>query len=203
MKKNAFTLIEMIAVIALLAMLSTIIISVSVKKINETKEKARDTMIESIELASIKYVNENEIIEFNNYDNVYVTLQELVEKEYFTENLVDPTTKKNIPLTNEVYVTREENGEIKSNYSINQRQEPKITLIGSYNEYVKEGSEYIELGVNAVNPNKQDVSSNVIITGNVDTLTPNTYKITYELDNVKITRNVIVYSKNLSSEENK
>ena len=203
MKKNAFTLIELIATIGLLGMLATITITISVRKINETKEKARDTMIESIELAAKQYITDKgkEILEFNNNDNIYITLQTLVEKEYFTESLIDPTTKKSLPLTNEVYVTREESGEIKSTYNVNQRKEPKLTLIGSYNEYVEEGKEYIEKGVTAFNPSKEDVSSNVTTSGTVDTTTPNTYKITYELDNVKITRNVIVFSKNISSEE--
>ena len=201
MKKNGFTLIEMLATIGLLGMLATITISVSVRKINETKESARDAMIESIELAAKKYVNENEIIQFDNYDNAYITLQTLVEKEYFTESLVDPTTKKNIPLTNEIYLTREENGSIDATYDINQRQNPKLTLIGSYNEYVEVGTKYTEPGIIAIDTKKEDVSCNVTITGTVDTTTPNTYKITYELDNVKITRNVIVYSKNIESQE--
>lgn len=203
MKKNAFTLVELIATIGLLGMLATITITISVRKINETKEKARDTMIESIELAAKNYINDygNEILEFNNNDNVYISLQTLVEKEYFTESLIDPTTKKSLPLTNEIYVTREESGEITSTYNVNQRKEPKITLIGSYNEYVEEGSEYVEKGVIAINSSKEDVSTIITITGNVDTTTPNTYKITYELDNVKITRNVIVYNKNIASKE--
>ena len=37
MKKNAFTLIELIATIGLLGMLATITITISVRKINETK----------------------------------------------------------------------------------------------------------------------------------------------------------------------
>ena len=203
MKKNAFTLVELIATIALLGMLATITITISVRKINETKERARDTMIESIELAAKNYINDygNEILEFNNNDNIYITLQTLVEKEYFTESLIDPTTKKSLPLTNEIYVTREESGEITSTYNVNQRSVPKLTLIGSYNEYVEEGSDYVEKGVTALSPSKEDISSSVTITGTVDTSIPNTYKITYELDNEKITRNVIVFSKNISSEE--
>lgn len=203
MKKNAFTLIELIATIGLLGMLATITITISVRKINETKEKARNTMIESIKLAAEKYVTdyESELTEFKNNDNIYISLQTLVEKEYFTESLVDPTTKKSIPITNEVYITRNENGEISSTYNVNQRQNPKLTLIGSYNEYVEEGKEYVEKGVNAITASGEDASSSVTITGTVDTTIPNTYKITYELDNVKITRNVIVFSKNLPTEE--
>lgn len=203
MKKNAFTLIELIATIGLLGMLATITITISVRKINETKERARDTMIESIELAAKQYVTDrgSEILEFNNNDNAYISLQTLVEKEYFKESLIDPTTKKSLPLTNEVYVTREESGEITSTYNVNQRNEPKLTLNGPYNEYIEEGSEYVEKGVTAISSIGEDVSSNVKITGTVDTTIANTYKITYELDNIKITRNVIVYRGNIPTEE--
>ena len=47
MKKRGFTLIELIATIALLGMLATLVITVAVRKINESKEHARDTLFEN------------------------------------------------------------------------------------------------------------------------------------------------------------
>ena len=197
MKKNGFTLIELLATIALLGVLATITIGVSVRKINETKESARDVMINSIEFAAQNYVldNKDELVNFNNQDYIYITLQKLIEKEYFTESLIDPTTQKALPLSDEIYVVRESNGKLKAVYDINQREKPKIVLNGSYNEYVHLGSEYKEQGVTAKNNLNQDVSSQVSISGTVDTNNENKYIITYEIDNVKITRNVIVYKK--------
>lgn len=195
MKKTGFTLIELIATIGLLGMLATITITVSVRKINEVKEKSRDTMYKSIEEAAKNYIldNGNEIQEFKLNDNTYVTLQTLVEKEYFTESLIDPTTKKSLPLTNEVYITREDSGVINASYNINQKEEPKLKLVGGYNIYLKKGNAYQELGVNAVNQNKEDISSSIVSTGTVDINSEGKYVITYSINNTKITRNVIIY----------
>lgn len=195
MKKNAFTLIELIATIALLGMLATIVITVAVKKINETKEKSREMLIESIELAAITYVTENteELINFQKNDYIYVTLKTLVEKEYFTASLIDQTTKKSLPITDTVYVTRNQNGTITATYDINQRQKAQMILNGAYNEYLKVGSEYIEKGVLATASDGSDISTSITTSGSVDTTKTGTYTITYTYNNQKITRNVIVY----------
>ena len=181
-KKNAFTLIELIATIGLLGMISTIIITVSVRKINETKERARETMISAIELAAEKYVLDykDELVEFDNNDYIYITLQTLVEKQYFEDSLVDPTTKKSLPLSHEVYVIREINGKIKATYDINQKEKTKIVLNGSYNQYIKQGETYTDLGITATSSTGADVSNNVVIEGNVNTLTEGTYTIKYK-----------------------
>ena len=202
MKKNGFTLIELIATIGLLGMLATVIITVSVKKINETKEHSKKTMIESIELAAKQYVTDykDELSDFQNNDYIYISLQTLVEQNYFSNSLIDPTTNKSLPLTDAVYVTREQNGEINAVYDINQKEKPKITLNGSYNEYIKEGTTFTDLGVNAISSDGTNISSSITTTGTVDTTTPGTYKIKYEYGDISIERNVIVYEGNLPSE---
>lgn len=202
MKKNGFTLIELIATIGLLGMLATILITVSVKKINETKEHSKKTMIESIELATKQYVTDykEELLDFQNNDYIYVSLQTLVEKNYFSNSLIDPTTNKSLPLTDTVYVTREQNGEINATYDINQKEKAKLTLNGSYNEYIKEGTTFTDLGVNATSTDGTDISSSITTTSTVDTTTPGKYKIKYEYGDISIERNVIVYEGNLPSE---
>lgn len=202
MKKNGFTLIELIATIGLLGMLATILITVSVKKINETKEHSKKTMIESIELAAKEYVTEYKDVlsDFQSNDYIYVSLQTLVEKNYFSNSLIDPTTNKSLPLTDTVYVTREQNGEINAVYYINQKVKAKITLNGSYNEYIKEGTTFTDLGVNAISSDGTNISSSITTTGTVDTTTPGTYKIKYEYGDISIERNIIVYKGNLPSE---
>lgn len=194
-KKNAFTLIELIAAIGLMGMLSTILITVAVRRINETKENAKNTMIESIKLAAENYVIDfnDELTELNKNDYMYISLQTLIENNYFTENLIDPTTKKSFPLSNYVYITREPNGKINSYYDENQRENPKIKLVGKYNVYIKLGDNYEDSGVIAELKNGTDVTSYIEKTDNIDLTKTGNYKITYSFENVKISRNIIIY----------
>lgn len=203
MKKSGFTLVELIAAIVILAMLITLAVTVSLSWIDKSKEKSKETLIQSIELAAKQYVMDykSELTTLKTNDYIYITLQELTEKEYFTNSLVDPITEKSLPLTDTVYVTIEANGTITAKYDIDQKTKAKLTLIGSYNEYIKKGSTYTELGVTAIDKNGNDVSSSVTITGTIDTSIEGTYKITYEYENVSIIRNVIVYSGNMPSSE--
>ena len=195
MKKNGFTLIELLAAIGLLGMLATILITVSIRKINETKEKSRETLIESIELAAKNYAIDygNELDSFNDNDYIYVKLQTLVEKEYFNNSLVDQTTGKSLPLSDEVYIKRETSGKINSSYDINQRNNPKLRLIGPYNVYINLNDEYQDLGVTAIDKDGNNVSSSVIIKSTVDTNSIGTYQVSYELGDIIIKRNIIVY----------
>lgn len=193
--KKGFTLIELLATLAILGILSTIAITVSVKRINETKEKSRETMIKSIENAAksyaLDYGDENE--NFRNNDFMYITLETLVSKELLTDNLLDQTTKKTLPLDTTVYVTRNNLSIINAKYDINQKDNSKITLNGPFNVYVKKDNVYEEQGVTAIDKNGNNVSSSIQTSGTVNTSIKGTYVITYTHSNTSITRNVIVY----------
>ena len=166
-----------------------------VERINEEKEESREKLISSIELATKQYVlnHENELSNLKQYDYDYISLETLEENNMFTSSLIDMTKKESLPISDTVYVLRSSNGEIITKYDINQNNKPKLTLIGSYNTYVKKGSNYSELGVTAISTNNEDVSSSVTISGTVNTSNVGKYIISYTLGEVIITRNVYVY----------
>ncbi len=195
MKIKGFTLVELLASIVILGILATITITVSVRRLNEVKEKSRNTMIASIELAAknyaLNYGDENST--FKSRDFMYVTLETLLSKDLLTNDLIDKTTNKPLPLDDTVYVTRNNLSIVKAYYDINQNQHTKITLNGSYNEYIKKGENFVDPGVNAVDNTGSNVTSSVTVTGSVDTSKKGTYYITYKHSTTEITRNVVVY----------
>ena len=70
-----------------------------------------------------------------------------------------------------------------------------LTLFGSLNVELEEGSEYIEPGYYAADSKGIIKTDLVIVSGNVDTSTVGTYTITYTIDGVKKTRTVNVIEK--------
>ena len=194
MKNKGFTLIELIASIAILAMLSTIIVVAVSKSINKAKEDANATMLKAIRLAAEDYAVNNEgiLTEFSANDWVDIKLETLIKNNYFDNELKDFVTKENIPITNVVRVSRSYNGKITATYDTNQNEITKISLNGSYNIYVKKGDTYEDEGVTATTPEGLNVSSSVVKSGTVNTNAVGTYVLTYTYQNISITRNVIV-----------
>lgn len=194
MKKNAFTLIEILAAIVIMGILSTIIVTASIRKVNQARENSYKTLINSIELSAKNYVvdNENNLDDFLNNDWINISLQTLVDNKYLN-NIKNPKTNKDLPLTDIVYVTRNYDGKIEATYDIEQDNKNKLTLSGAYNIYIKENSTYNDPGI-LLNDNL--LNSGVTITGEVNTSIVKKYQITYQYNGKKLKRNIIIYSDN-------
>lgn len=195
MKKNGFTLVELLATIALLGMLATIVITYSVKNTNRVKENSKESMVTSIELAAKNYAlnNEDLIENFKINDCAYITLSTLINAELFTASLIDQTKELSLPLTDTVYITKTSNGIINATYDINQNNKPRLVLNGAYNVYVKKGSTYNELGATATSVSGTDISNTISITNTVENNVVGKYVVTYSVGESSISRNVIVF----------
>ena len=200
MKKNGFTLVELIATLALLAMLTTIISRVVIKKVNEAKAYERNVLISSIELAAITYTNEYDNVDLQTNDCAYITLQELVEKNLLNNDLIDPTTKKSLALSDTVYVTKDINGNTYATYNINQHYETTLKLNGKYNVYVKINDVYNEPGVKIISKDGSGTTGGITTDGVVNTSEEGIYKLTYKYGSISIERNVVVYQTSLPTE---
>ena len=194
MKKNAFTLIEILAAIVIMGILSTIIVTASIRKVNQARENSYKTLINSIELSAKNYVvdNENNLDDFLNNDWINISLQTLVDNKYLN-NIKNPKTNKDLPLTDIVYVTRNYDGKIEATYDIEQDNKNKLTLSGAYNIYIKENSTYNDPGILL---NNSLINSGVTITGEVNTSIVKKYQITYQYNGQTLKRNIIIYSDN-------
>ena len=78
-----------------------------------------------------------------------------------------------------------------------------LTLLGDATVYLVEGSSYNDAGAKAVDNNGKDVSSNIKVTGAVNTNVAGTYKITYNITNydgqvLTVVRNVIVQNMSIT-----
>ena len=200
MKKNGFTLVELIATLALLAMLTTLISRVVIKKVNEAKAYERNVLINSIELAAITYTNEYDNVDLQTNDCAYITLQELVEKNLLNNDLIDPTTKKSLALSDTVYVTKDINGNTYATYNINQHYETTLKLNGKYNVYVKINDVYNEPGVKIISKDGSGTTGGITTEGVVNTGEEGIYKLTYKYNSISIERNVVVYQTSLPTE---
>ncbi|MBQ7140550.1 MAG: polysaccharide deacetylase family protein [Bacilli bacterium] len=79
-------------------------------------------------------------------------------------------------------------------------EKPKITLNGKSTIYVVNGNSYNEPGYNASDNCEGDISSNVVVSGNVDTSKNGNYILTYTVkdsngNETSVNRNVKVYTK--------
>lgn len=86
-------------------------------------------------------------------------------------------------------------GEDKNNSSIKTEYIEKLVLFGNKEITINQGDKYLEPGYYAVTNYGEIKTDYVTVTGVVDTDTPGTYFITYEIDNKKITRTITVLKK--------
>ena len=122
-KTNGFTLIELMGVVAILALLALIGIPVVEKHVNKGKREASEIQISNIELAAKSWVSDNKVQVVNYFANcektdetipcntLIVSLKDLIDSGYIdNETLEDPVTGKQIDLDNSyveiTYVTK-------------------------------------------------------------------------------------------------
>ena len=95
--KKGFTLIEMLAVIALLGIIGAISYPIVTREINKSKEKTYNTQIKYIEGAAKRWAIKND--DLLPYDNSAITIStETLKKKGFLENnkIIDPRNNKTI-----------------------------------------------------------------------------------------------------------
>lgn len=195
MNKKGFTLIEMLATIALLAIIATISVPFIVNRIDYFKEKSLETMITSVENATEKYVNENQqdLDELTTFGFIEIRISTLIDEGYLSNTLMNPIQNRPVPLDDLVFVSRTPSNKIEIKYDENQKQNPKITINGRQNLRVKLGETFNDPGAVAIGANGSDLTSSIQTINPVNTSEIGEFEITYSLqDAISKKRYVIV-----------
>ena len=136
MKKNGFTFIEILGVITVLALISTIILISVSKSLKESKEKLYQVEIENIKSAASMWKTDNiELIPDNGY--YLITLKDLQDNGYIKEDLINPKTNENFDKTLLIEIGM---NEIQANDELIKNGYQKLEYIEST------GKQYIDTG---------------------------------------------------------
>lgn len=188
MKKNAFTLIELLSVIIILGLTVTLVVVRVEKNIKDTKKLANAMQIKMIEDAALLMSTDyqDELTKLNSKNIETITLQTLVNK-----GILKSSDLKGIPLSNKVLLAKI-NDDIRVNYDKLQSNKNVIFLTGLDNITLHKNDTYTESGAYVAIIDTGVValtSSN--ISGTINTNTVGTYKKTYSYNNaVSVTRTI-------------
>lgn len=188
MKKNAFTLIELLSVIIILGLTVTLVVVRVEKNIKDTKKLANAMQIKMIEDAALLMSTDyqDELTKLNSKNIETIKLQTLVNK-----GLLKSSDLKGIPLSNKVLLAKI-NDDIRVNYDKLQSNKNVIFLTGLDNITLHKNDTYTESGAYVAIIDTGVValtSSN--ISGTINTNTVGTYKKTYSYNNaVSVTRTI-------------
>lgn len=171
MKKTGFTLVELLAVITILAITVTIVIVKVDKNIKDTNEFGNDMQIESIESAALIYAEDSNSTNLKEKKVEQVTINELIEKGLIEKKL------KNIDKTDIVLIANINNN-LKSKYTKTSKN--VIFLVGPDEISIYKDDTYKEMGAFVAIPNIGIIElESTNITSNINTTTIGEYKVTY------------------------
>lgn len=105
MKKNGFTMIELIGVVTLLFAVALIAIPTVEKVIKEGKDKAYQSQLDMIELATQNYLSESSI-KINEGQSIVVTFEELRKGKFLDYDIKDVKTGNEIDNTSTITIKR-------------------------------------------------------------------------------------------------
>lgn len=107
MKKNGFTLVELLAVIIILGLIMAIVVPSLLDTLKDSKEKAYQTNVEMVKTATESYINmsfDNYKARFNSPGYVTINVSLLIEDGFLKPDIKNPKTGE--ALTGSVVVTK-------------------------------------------------------------------------------------------------
>lgn len=189
MKNKGFTLVELLAVIIIIALTAILIVVKVDKNIKDAKKLEEQQQIELIENAAYIYATtyKNELPYLDSILVDEVSLDTLI-----TKGLLNETSISEISTENKVIVVNINNN-IKVKYNTNQSYINTIFLIGLEEITIKTGSNYEDDGAYIAIPERGiEVMTSSNITSTLNINQEGKYKITYTYEGAQTKERIIV-----------
>ncbi|MEG1310341.1 MAG: DUF5011 domain-containing protein, partial [Bacilli bacterium] len=190
MKKNAFTLIELLGVITLLGIIALITLPAVDSQIKRAKEKGYETQRNTIITAARNYSKD---IRMDIEDNTSytITLDDLKINGYLDFDLKNPLSDKCLSNNNIITITRNKNNyEVSVPKILDDGEKidcnelegyPNLVLLGANPINLHLGDTYVEPGFTATDSANKNINNTVITSGVVNTNTIGKYTLEYKV----------------------
>lgn len=89
---KGFTLVELMAVITILVILSLVIVPIIDKNIKRSKQEMYDIQIENIRMAGVNYFSDNLFLRPSSNSYCSISLDSLISSGYMSSNVRNPKT---------------------------------------------------------------------------------------------------------------
>lgn len=114
MRKNGYTLVELIAVIVIIALVATVVILNFDNSVDKSKNKKEDAFINDLEKAACVYIDltENASFKATCYPSksCNITVAQLVDSGILADDIIDPSTNSKINKQLTINVSWDANG---------------------------------------------------------------------------------------------
>lgn len=194
LEQKAFTLIELLAVIFIVGIISLIVVPTIGKVTNQSKEELYKLQLENIITGSKNWATKNaDVLPTGDQETITITLGQLKISGFVEKNITNPKTKKLFPNDLQITITRVKNNfkylvleETGGEIGELDLEKPTIILNGMIHEVVELNSTYYEKGAIAKDPTGIEIDlvdvkieSNNETVSNIETNELKQYKITY------------------------
>lgn len=149
---KGFTLTELLATLAVLSLVSTIVIYVAINVVNSAKDKSYLVTRNNVEKTAVSYLEENnDKIHFvkykNNIEYQCVTVQNLIDTNYFDKDVLKSkiSNDKTIRVSDYIYIERDSNSKTIKNSKLitdSDSDSDYSTLCGNYNSRLEGDIEF-------------------------------------------------------------
>ena len=192
MNKKGFTLIEILAVIIFLGIISLIVVATVKRMFQSSKQKLYDEQIILIEDGLKNWASANIFLLPNENETIYISLGQLKQSGHAEQIIKNPKNSKCFSKESILSITKYHNSYIYEAKEIVDvkcdliKDTPTIKLNGSAVEYLAMDDIYTEMGATAKSSNGTDITDNIVMTvtgsgDSVDTIEVGTYTITYSI----------------------